>query len=170
LVLFEWILKDFHSAIVKAHLTALAPMLVVVPLLLALIAPTATQSAPLPEGPKAEVVLVKLSPPIYPPLARQASITGDVKVRLWIQKGGTIQSAEAVSGHPMLKMAALESAQKSHFECRGCADPVAYVLTYRFVVKKFSTESCKLAPKNPEVSFSDDHVTITAEALCVVAN
>ena len=154
----------------KAHSTTLAPKLAVVALLLILTASAEAQSAPLPERPQAEVALVKLSPPIYPPLARQASITGNVKVQLQIQKGATIQSAEALSGHPLLKSAALESAQKSHFECRGCADPVTYVLTYSFVVKKFSSESCKLAPKQPEVSFSDDHVTITAEALCVHAN
>ena len=154
----------------KTRLTVLAPMLALVALPLALIATAATQSAPSPETPKAEVVLVKLFPPIYPPLARQASIAGDVKVQLRIQKDGTIESAEAVSGHPMLKLAALESAQKSHFECRACADPVEYLLTYSFVVKRFSSESCKLASKKPEVRFSDDHVTIMAEALCVVVN
>jgi outer membrane biosynthesis protein TonB len=53
------------------------------------------------------VVLVKLAPPIYPPLARQASITGEVKVQLRIRKDGGVDSAEAVSGHAMLKLAAL---------------------------------------------------------------
>ena len=91
----------------KAHSATLAPKLAVVALLLILTASAEAQSAPLPERPQAEVALVKLSPPIYPPLARQASITGNVKVQLQIQKGATIQSAEALGGHPLLKLAAL---------------------------------------------------------------
>jgi hypothetical protein len=34
------------------------------------------------------VVLVKLSPPVYPPLARQARIMGDVEIQLSIRKDG----------------------------------------------------------------------------------
>jgi protein TonB len=60
----------------------------------------------------------------YPPLARQANITGDVELKLEIRKDGSIQSASVVSGHPMLTQAALNSAQRSHFECRGCEDGV----------------------------------------------
>ena len=69
---------------------------------------------------QADVVLVKLAPPVYPPLARQARIMGDVKVLLTIRLDGTVESAELFSGHPMLKQAALDSAKKSQFECRGC--------------------------------------------------
>ena len=77
-----------------------------------------TTSSITPEA--AAVVLTKLSPPVYPPLARQARITGDVKIAIGIRQDGSIVSAEVISGHPMLKQAALESAQKSIFECRGC--------------------------------------------------
>jgi TonB family protein len=73
--------------------------------------------APLPET---GVVLVKLSPPIYPPLAHQAWIKGDVKIQVSIRKDGSVESAEVVSGHPMLKLAALQSARKSQYECRDC--------------------------------------------------
>lgn len=113
------------------------------------------------------VVLVKLSAPVYPPLARQASISGDVEVKLTIRQDGTIVSAEVLTGHGMLKQAALESAQKSRFECRRCTTPIDYRLTYSFVVKKFDPEICKHAPKVPEVVFYRNHVTISADALCV---
>ena len=122
------------------------------------------------ETKKPLVALVELFPPIYPPLARQASISGDVTIRLRILKDGTIESAEVVKGHPILIMAAMESAKKSHFECRACDNRLEYLLTYSFVVKKFSPDSCKLANRKPEVRLSSDHITITAEALCVVAN
>jgi len=57
----------------------------------------------------------QLFPPLYPPLARQARITGDVRVQLFIRQDGTIKSSEVVSGHPMLKPAALDSAQNQNF-------------------------------------------------------
>jgi protein TonB len=40
--------------------------------------------------------------PTYPPLARQAGISGDVELKLEIRKDGSVQSATVVSGHPML--------------------------------------------------------------------
>ena len=71
-------------------------------------------------GPEAGVVLTKLSPPVYPPLARQARIIGDVKIFVKIRHDGSVASAELFSGHPMLAQAALDSARKSTFECRAC--------------------------------------------------
>src|SRR5437868_2798451 len=61
-------------------------------------------------------VLVTLFQPVYPPLARQARITGEVRVAVTVHRNGT---AEVLieSGHPMLKKAALDSAAQSHFEC-----------------------------------------------------
>jgi outer membrane biosynthesis protein TonB len=58
------------------------------------------------ETPQTGVVLTKLSPPIYPPLARQARITGDVKIQLTIRQDGSVDSAALFSGHPMLAQAA----------------------------------------------------------------
>ena len=95
-----------------------------------------------PETPRFDVVLNNVYPPIYPPLARQARITGDVKIRVSIRKDGSVDSAEVLSGPPMLKDAALQSALKSTFECEssssgvfatGCREPVpSFTLTYTF--------------------------------------
>ena len=91
----------------------------------------AQTDAPVPAA-AAGVLLVKLSPPVYPRLARQARIMGDVRIQLAIRRDG-IESSAVVSGHPLLKHAALESAQQSGFECRGCSDEVnSYSLNYRF--------------------------------------
>jgi outer membrane biosynthesis protein TonB len=54
------------------------------------------------EAPQTAVVLT-LSPPLYPPLARQARIMGDVKLRIGIRRDGTVATADVISGHPMLK-------------------------------------------------------------------
>jgi TonB family protein len=77
-------------------------------------------------------VLTKLFPPVYPPLSRQARISGDVKVVVRVRPDGTVASVEALSGHPLLKPAAVEDAQKSEFECKGCTGETEYLLTYSF--------------------------------------
>jgi TonB family protein len=95
--------------------------------------------------PEAGVVLTNLSPPVYPPLARMARIMGDVKIQVGIRLDGSVASAEVISGHPMLKQAALESVQRSTFECEswssgvyvvGCRDALtSFTLTYTFGVR-----------------------------------
>jgi TonB family protein len=81
--------------------------------------------------PTGDVVVISLFNPAYPPLARQARIYGDVELKVGVRKDGSIQSAVAVSGHPMLTQAALNSAQQSRYECRKCNDEVTfYSLTY----------------------------------------
>ena len=108
------------------------------------------------------VALSKLSEPVYPPMARIAHIVGDVEVKLGIRRNGSIESAVAVGGHPLLQQTALESAQQSRFECRGCSDEVTYYsLTYSFQVAT--------GPRNPnesrkiQVIQSQDRVAIIAE-------
>src|ERR1700680_161479 len=88
------------------------------------------------EASQAGIVLAKLSPPIYPPLARAARVIGDVQIELSIRRDGSIESTNVVSGHQLLKQAALESAQKSTFDCHNCrADGNTYELTYSFTLR-----------------------------------
>ena len=119
------------------------------------------------QTPDTVIVLTKLSPPVYPPLARQARIMGDVRIRIGIQKDGSVVSAEVMSGHPMLKQAALESAQKSTFECRACSEEVTpYSLTYTFAFRD-DGDCCNGGERAPVVTQSEGHVTIAAAAQCI---
>ena len=118
-----------------------------------------------PAIPKGEVVMVSLVNPIFPPLARQARITGEVKVELRIRPDGSVVSAVAVSGHPILTQAALNSAQESAFECRGCDDKVtSFSLIYSF---QFSTDTDPDWPcpqhSEPVITHSQNRVTIAVE-------
>jgi hypothetical protein len=120
------------------------------------------------------VVLTKLSPPIYPPLARQARTSGDVKLQLSIRPDGSVESASPISGDAVLVPAALESALQSQFECRGCSKTTAYSMTYTFQVLGELDRCCctqgALTPSTPGgygVSQSQDHVTITAAPACI---
>ncbi len=120
-----------------------------------------------PEMPQPGVILTKLSPPIFPPLARMASIVGEVKIEVDIRKDGSVASTELVSGHPMLKQAALESAQKSLFECQGCSEAVTpYLLTYSFEAKDDGS-CCDAQSRIPEVMQNQAHITIVSAKICI---
>lgn len=113
------------------------------------------------------VVLVKLSPPVYPPLARQASIFGEVKVEIAIRPDGSVASAELFSGHPMLAPAALESARQSQFERRGCRDSVTTLsLTYAFEMKD-DGDCCNAFSRAPEITESSNRISIVAPHVCL---
>jgi TonB family protein len=97
------------------------------------------------ETPQTGVVLVKLLPPTYPPLARVARVSGDVQIQLSIRRDGSVESTNVVSGHPLLKQAALESGQKSTFDCHNCrADGNSYGLTYSFRLRDDSVNCGKM--------------------------
>jgi TonB family protein len=79
------------------------------------------------------VVVSRLSPPTYPRLALQARIAGNVELDIAVRPNGSVDSVTLVSGHPMLKTAAIENAQKTEFECNDCREPsTLYHMTYRF--------------------------------------
>jgi len=57
-------------------------------------------------SPEQSVVLTKLVQPVYPPVAKQTRVTGDVELTLEVRADGSLESAIVVSGHPLLKQAA----------------------------------------------------------------
>ena len=57
-------------------------------------------------------LLVRKVNPVYPPLARQARISGTVVLRAVIGKDGSIQNLSLVSGHPMLAPAAIDAVKQ----------------------------------------------------------
>ena len=133
------------------------------------VANSLAQSEPNSNNPQNEVVLTKLSPPIYPPLAKQTRIKGDVELMLEIRPNGTVVSAMVVSGHPLLQQAALESAKQSQFECRNCNEGVrSFRLLYSFELGP--TEYCtrtsdsskgnQQEPPYPRVTQSENRVTV----------
>jgi TonB family protein len=129
--------------------------------------------------PRSEVTLVSLSNPIYPQLAKQARVAGDVELKVSIRPDGTVDSVDVIRGPGLLRQAALNSAQQSKFECRKCGEDVSsYELVYSFmlgptnycsgsVVKSDSTST----QTYPQVTRSQNHVTVLDQPLgsCDVA-
>jgi TonB family protein len=138
--------------------------------LFAIVGRVPAQSATGATAPETGVVLTKLFPPVYPPLARQARIMGDVKIQVGIRQDGSLASADVISGHPMLKQAALESAKHSTFVCRGCSEAGSSdSLTYTFELSsdcRFGPNCQPLDPRAPEVTQSERKITINSEPTC----
>src|ERR1022692_457162 len=83
-------------------------------------APPPPPSAPKPVTPQRirvggnvqQAKLIRQPKPIYPPLAKQARISGVVKLNAIIGKDGTIQNLTVASGHPLLVPAAMEAVKQ----------------------------------------------------------
>jgi hypothetical protein len=86
-----------------------------------------------------QAVLVAFYNPTFPPLARIANVEGTVVLSVTIQPDGTSE-ASFIIGSPLLKQAALDSAEQSRFECRLCSAPLSYRLVYNF--KRTSEGNC----------------------------
>ncbi|MEQ1764396.1 MAG: TonB family protein [Pyrinomonadaceae bacterium] len=77
-----------------------------------------------------------LPKPPYPPAARAVRAAGAVSVQVLIDEGGSVVSASAVSGHPLLRAAAVQAARGARFSptmLSGQAVKVSGVITYNFV-------------------------------------
>jgi protein TonB len=81
---------------------------------------------------------VSLPQPVYPPLAKQIHLGGSVAVQILVDEQGKVVSAQTVSGHPMLLLAAKEAALHARFTptiLSGQAVKVQGVITYNFVLQ-----------------------------------
>lgn len=113
------------------------------------------------EKPEPDVVVSTLHPPIYPAIARTARISGEVEIRLGIRKDGSVDSAVPLSGHELLRQAAMDSARQSQFECRRCTDEVtSYSLVYSF---QFTGEAACNRQTNVQFNPVEKRIVVTAD-------
>jgi len=78
---------------------------------------------------------VDLPKPAYPPAARAVRASGAVNVQVTLDEKGNVVSASAVSGHPLLRAAAVEAARKAKFSptlLSGKPVKVTGVIVYNF--------------------------------------
>ncbi len=81
---------------------------------------------------------ISLPTPEYPAIARQAQASGSVTVQVTVDEEGNVVAAEATSGHPLLRAAAVTAAQKAKFSqtrLNGQLVKVSGVLTYFFTLQ-----------------------------------
>lgn len=76
--------------------------------------------------------------PAYPADVKAIGASGTVTVRIVVGEDGTVESAQAAGGHPLLLAAAVEAAKQAKFRptsLSGRPVKVSGVLTYNFVLR-----------------------------------
>lgn len=82
-----------------------------------------------------EGTAIKRVEPAYPPLAKAARVTGSVVVEVTIDENGDVTSAQALSGHPLLRDSAVTAARGWKFsptQLSGVLVKVIGTLTFNF--------------------------------------
>jgi TonB family protein len=82
---------------------------------------------------------LSLAKPEYPAAAKAVKAEGAVSVQIMIDEEGNVVSATAVSGHPLLRSAAVTAAKEAKFSptfLSGKVVKVTGVLTYNFALPK----------------------------------
>jgi len=80
---------------------------------------------------------IKRVQPPYPPIAKAARASGAVQVQVLISETGEVIEANVISGHPLLRDAALQAARQWVFkptELSGVAVKVQGILTFNFTL------------------------------------
>jgi TonB family protein len=80
---------------------------------------------------------IKKVEPVFPPIAKAARASGEVKVEVTIDKAGNVISARVLSGHPLLRDSALAAARQWKFKptmASGRPAKVSGILTFNFVL------------------------------------
>ena len=75
--------------------------------------------------------------PAYPPVAKAARAQGTVVLQVTLDEAGRVISAQAVSGHPLLRQAALGAARRARFSptlLSGQPTKVTGLVTYNFTL------------------------------------
>jgi Ca-activated chloride channel family protein len=91
----------------------------------------------------------KLPKPAYPAAARSVSASGAVSVQVTIDESGKVISATPVSGHPLLRAAAVQAASGAEFAptmLSGKPVKVTGVITYNFTGPTSATPNVAVAP------------------------
>ncbi len=101
--------------------------------------PAPAVAPPAPRRPVSRVlsgIVSRRVEPKYPEMARRAGVRGDVVVEVVVSETGEVTSANVVSGHPLLRDAALQAARAWHFTPTLLAGtPVKVVGTITFCFK-----------------------------------
>lgn len=103
--------------------------------------PQRVEPTPPPRILKVSTVLngraLQLPKPPYPQLAKNAGVSGVVTVQVLIDESGKVLSAQAISGHPLLRSAAAQAARQARFSPTILGEQpvkVSGVITYNFTL------------------------------------
>jgi TonB family protein len=116
-------------------------------------------------GQEHKISVQKFEPPVYPQIARQARITGEVKLALNVAADGSVTDVKVLSGHPMLIQSAITSVKKWKFHCVDCAYGEAF--RHEFTVGfKLANFDCNSGFWNTDYEFPNK-VILTRTLPCI---
>lgn len=84
---------------------------------------------------------LKIVPPIYPPIASRARVSGIVVLEATLTMQGTVEAIRVISGHPLLTQAAIDCVKQWRYEptlLNGVPVSVIMTATVRFEKSAFS--------------------------------
>ncbi|MBV8114223.1 MAG: energy transducer TonB [Silvibacterium sp.] len=117
-------------------------------------------------GPSLQVV--KLEPPVYPPIAMAARVFGEVDLKTTLLPDGTPAKVQVQSGPQMLRQAAVDSATRSRFELKPGDHPDDfYNLTYRFALDKALACGQERDKSYPHIRYESNTVTISEQPMTI---
>ena len=64
----------------------------------------------------AQDLLIQSAPPVYPPIAKAAGVSGMVELKIIISKTGTVDDVRVVSGDAMLQQAAIDAVKQWRYQ------------------------------------------------------
>ena len=115
-----------------------------------------------PSTPSLEAV--KLEPPVYPPIAIAARVSGDVDLKITLKPDGSTGVAEVESGPQMLKQAAVDSATRSRFQLASTAKAEqSYQLIYRFSLDKATACNQARDKSYPHIHYESNTISIAEQ-------
>lgn len=82
-----------------------------------------------------EATAIKKVQPLYPPEAKAAGVSGQVKIQILVSEKGSVIEAKTVEGHPLLRGSALDAARMWVFkptELEGIPVKVVGILLFKF--------------------------------------
>src|SRR5262245_13192107 len=98
---------------------------------------------------------IKKVEPVFPPIAKAARASGEVKVEVTIDESGKVISARALSGHPLLRDSALAAARQWKFKptmASGKPAKVSGILTFNFVLDDGRKSEAEVGRENLDPS------------------
>ncbi len=104
---------------------------------------------------------IKKVQPSYPPIARSARASGSVQVQILISETGEVIDTTVISGHPLLRDAALQAARQWVFkptELSGVAVKVQGILTFNFSLNEEAPSATAMARNIPKYTTNTEQL------------
>src|SRR5215471_1631402 len=102
-----------------------------------------------------DVDAVRRVEPVYPPIAKSARLEGAVTVLVDVDAEGNVLSAEVVSGHPLLRDAAITAARQWKFKPAGMRYQGTITFNFMMDVPKKTSDQEPAPRQDPRSAYVD---------------